>query len=243
MGAVKFGASRLDLYIDVQGWELCVDDRHNFVRRATKVATYEESDNFNGLVFGSRGTNTIYSRIYDKTSEIGKKGGLYVVQTWGDNYVSSLPVRRVEFQIGRLGLKQFGIDMAEEAINASPGVWRSLTEDWLTYRIESADSNRARWPIAPEWKVVQGATLANNAIGLKRMIDDHAISDLKLLRPGLTGYAATVTAIKGGRSIAEAMALVAEELHKYEVESGRPFESRVADKLGERSFTIPESLQ
>jgi len=78
MGAVRLGASRLDLYIDVQGWELCVDDRHNFVRRATKVSTHKECDIFNGLVFGSRGTNTIYSRIYDKTIEMGKKGGLYV---------------------------------------------------------------------------------------------------------------------------------------------------------------------
>jgi hypothetical protein len=75
------------------------------------------------------------------------------------------------------------------------------------------------------------------------MIEDHSLSDLKALRPGLTGYAATVTAIKGGRSIGEAVSLVAEELRRYEAESGRSFDSRVADKLGERSFTIPESLQ
>ena len=86
VGAVQLGASRLDLYIDLQGWDLRVDDRHNFVRRATKVATHEDSDNFNGLVFGTRGTNTVYSRIYDKTIEIGKKGGLYVEQTWGPNH-------------------------------------------------------------------------------------------------------------------------------------------------------------
>jgi hypothetical protein len=243
MGAVILGASRLDLYIDIQGWDISVEDRRNFVRRATKVSTHEECDNFNGLVFGTRGTNTVFGRIYDKTTEMGKKGGLYVEQTWGADYDPSLHVRRVEFQVGRAGLKQYGIDTVQEAIDLSPGLWRSLTENWLSYRIESTDSNRSRWPIAPEWKIVQQASLANNAIGLKRMIEDHALSDLKTLRPGLTGYAATVTAIKGGRSIADAVNLVAEELHQYEAETGRLFDSRVADKLGERSFTIPESLR
>lgn len=243
LGKVALGASRLDLYIDLQGWDLRVDDRHNFVRRATKVATHEDSDNFNGLVFGTRGTNTVYSRIYDKTIEIGKKGGLYVEQTWGPNYDPSLNVRRVEYQIGRAGLKQFGIDSVDDAINAAPGLWHSLTCDWLTYRIATEDSNRSRWPIAPEWRVVQGAKFANNAIGLERMIDDHARSDLKMLRPGLTGYVSSVTAIKGGRTIDEAGSLIAEELRQYERETGILFKARVSDKRGARSFTIPRELQ
>jgi hypothetical protein len=243
MGAVKLCASRLDLYVDVQGWDLSVDERRRFVSHARNVVGREKSDLFNGLEFGARGAKTIRLRIYDKTIEIAAKGGSYVEQTWNDDYDPSVPVLRVEFEVGRTPLTQYGIDTAQEAIDAAPGLWRGLSERWLTYRVETADSNKSRWPIAPEWIVVQQAALGNNAIGLDRMIEDHALADLKWLRPRLTGCAARVTAIKGGRSIADAVNLVAEELHKYEVETGRSFDSRVAEKLGERSFTIPESLQ
>ncbi len=242
-GALELNASRLDLYIDVQGWDLSVDDRHNFVRRAIKVAGYEESENFNGLAFGARATNTVYSRIYDKTIEMAKKGGQYVEQTWGPTYDPSLHVRRVEFQMGRQGLRHYGIDTPEEAINSAPGLWRNLTVEWLTYRVETADSNRSRWPIAHEWQVVEEASMAHGAIGLNRMVQDHAMADLESLRPALNGYITSVAAIKGGRFVSDTMDLVAEEVQQYVVDTGRSFETQVAEKLGKRSFTIPESLQ
>ena len=85
--------------------------------------------------------------------------------------------------------------------------------------------------------------MAHGAIGLSRMVNDHAMADLNALRPGLNGYVTSVAAIKGGRSVSDAMALVAEEIQRYEIYTGRPFETQVAEKLGKRSFTIPEILQ
>ena len=242
-GTLELAASRLDLYIDVQGWDVSVDDRHLFVRRAKAVAGHEASDDFNGLAFGARATNTVYSRIYDKTIETQKKGGHYVEQTWGPAYDPSLHVKRVEFQMGRKGLRHYGIDTPEEAIRSARGLWRNLTVEWLSFRVATADSNRSRWPIAPEWQVVQEASMAHGAIGLSRMVNDHVMADLKALRPGLNGYVTSVAAIKGGRSVSDAMALVAEEIQRYEVDTGRRFETQVAEKLGKRSFTIPEILQ
>jgi hypothetical protein len=242
-GALELNASRLDLYIDVQGWDLSVDDRHRFVRRAKAVAGHEESEEFNGLAFGARVTKTVYTRIYDKTIEIEKMGGQYVEQTWSSAYDPSLHVKRVEFQMGRKGLRLYGIDSPEEAINSAPGLWRNLTTEWLTYRVKTGDSNRSRRPIAPEWHVVQEATMAHCAIGLDRMVQDHAVADLDSLRPALNGYVTSVAAIKGCRSRSDAMALVEEEIERYEVDTGRPFETQVAEKRGKRSFTIPESLR
>jgi hypothetical protein len=242
-GKIELAASRLDLYIDVQGWDVSVDDRHRFVRRAKAVAGYEASEDFNGLAFGARATDTVYTRIYNKTSEIQKKGGHYVEQTWGPAYDPSLHVTRVEFQIGRKGLRHYGIDTPEEAIMSARGLWRNLTVEWLSFRVATADSNRSRWPIAPEWQVVQEASMAYGAIGLSRMAQDHVMADLKSLRPGLNGYVTSAAAIKGCRSRSDAMALVEEEIQRYEVDTGRPFEIQVSEKLGKRSFTIPEILQ
>lgn len=242
-GTLDLAASRLDIYIDVQGWDLSVNDRHFFVRRAKAVAGHEASDDFNGLAFGTRATNTVYTRIYDKTIEIQKKGGHYVEQTWSCAYEPSLHVKRVEFQVGRKGLRCYGIETPEEAIRSARGLWRNLTEEWLSFRVATSDSNRSRWPIAPEWQVVQGASMAHGAIGLSRMVNDHAMADLDALRPGLNGYVTTVAAIKGVRSRSDAMALVEEEIKRYEIDTGRPFETQVSEKLGKRSFTIPEMLQ
>ena len=242
-GTLELAASRLDLYIDVQGWDVSVDDRHRFVRRAKAVAGHEASDDFNGLAFGTRATNTVYTRIYDKTIEIQKKGGQYVEQTWSCAYEPSLHVKRVEFQMGRKGLRYYGIDTPEEAIMSARGLWRNLTVEWMSFRVATSDSNRSRWPIAPEWQVVQEASMAHGAIGLSRMVNDHAMADLNALRPGLNGYVTSVAAIKGCRSRSDAMAVVEEEIQRYEVDTGRPFEMQVAEKRGKRSFTIPESLQ
>jgi hypothetical protein len=242
MGVVALHASRLDLYIDIQGWDVQIDSRHRFVRRASKVGTHEDNDVFNGLVFGSRKTNTVYGRIYNKSAEIREKGGHYIEQTWGENYDPEIAVTRVEFQIGRQGLKEFGIDSVEEAIRSAPDLWVSLTRDWLSYRCEGSDTNKSRLPVAPEWIVVQNAQLANKAIGLKRMKLDRDSEDLWRLAAGLTGYAAQVTAIQGGRSIEDALTEIRFILESYEERSGKPFEERVAEKLGRRSFVIPAGL-
>jgi hypothetical protein len=85
--------------------------------------------------------------------------------------------------------------------------------------------------------------MAHCAIGLDRMVQDHAVADLDSLRPALNGYVTSVAAIKGCRSRSDAMALVEEEIERYEVDTGRPFETQVAEKRGKRSFTIPESLR
>jgi len=144
--------------------------------------------------------------------------------------------------MGRQGLRHYGIDTPEEAINSAPGLWRNLTVEWLTYRVETADSNRSRWPIAHEWEVVQEASMAHGAIGLNRMVQDHAMADLESLRPALNGYITSVAAIKGGRFVSDTMDLVAERFNNMLLIPEGRLKHRW-QKTWQRSFTIPESLQ
>lgn len=243
VGPVVLRASRLDLYVDIQGWQVDIGQRHRFVKRARKVSTHEEGEEFNGISFGSRKTNTFYARIYNKSAEMRQKGNHYVEQTWNADYVPDLPVIRTEFQVGRGGLKECGIDTIEEAIALSPDLWHLLTRDIVSYRAECPDSNRSRWPYSPEWIVVQNAGLGSNAIGIERMRQDQTAASLKTIAPAITGYCASVGALTGGTSVQDTLREVGKLLEQYESVSGKSFSARVSEKLGRTSIVIPESLQ
>ena len=64
-------------------------------------------------------------------------------------------VWRVEYQLRRKLLKQFGIETLQDLIMKSPDVWSYLTEDWFSVREPSlTDSTRSRWPLSSYWKTV-----------------------------------------------------------------------------------------
>lgn len=239
----KWSASRVDLYVDVQGWIPDIDLRRDFQCRARKRTGYEMGDEFNGLQFGSRGSGTVFARIYDKTIESAKRENKYVVQTWNDLYVPGEPVIRVEFQVMRDALVDYKIHSLEDVFRLSPSLWVTLSSSWLTLREHSDDSNCSRWPVATEWKVVQAASLGGHAIGLHRMKSDHRVADLESIAPALMGYMASVGAIEGASSLTDALECARGVIEKYESRTGRSFMSRVAHKQGSRSFLIPEILR
>jgi hypothetical protein len=72
--SVAWTLSRLDLHADVQGWNPTGNDRHRFVCRAKKLATYEDDGTLSGWTFGHRKSKTVNGRVYDKTSEIAGNG-------------------------------------------------------------------------------------------------------------------------------------------------------------------------
>ncbi len=242
MGEVRLEISRLDLYADTQGWMPEIDDRHEFVTRASSIGGYEDNHEFNGLTFGKRETGTIYVRIYNKTAEMKKKKDYYVEQVWGEKYDRSLPVIRTEFQIGRKGLRSFGISSVEDALECAPGIWLGVTEHWLSLRTIGMDSNRSRWPFAPEWMAIRNVSFANGAIGLERMTDDHGAADIGAIVRGLAGYTTSFAAIVGTRTVPETMEKCAHVLRDYTNARHENFEQTVARKLGERSFTVPREL-
>ncbi len=221
LGELVLHASRIDLFVDIQGWDLEADDRHDFVRRARDIGTRESGIEFNGLQFGSRKSKTIYCRIYNKTAEIRKTGEHYVEQMWGERFNPEAPVIRTEFEIGRKALRQYGIDSVEQAIESARELWKSLTSDSLTYRLDTADRNRSRRPIAPVRIVVQNAEFSSGAIGLERMKEDQANVDISRIAQFLTGYVTSVAAIKGVRSLEDAWPAVKEVLKMHERTSGR----------------------
>ncbi len=233
VGPLLLSVSRLDLHADFQGWELSGDDRHRFVCRGRERDTYEEGEDFTGFVFGKRATGTISARVYDKTIEVNKKGSDYWPEIWGASFDPARPVLRVEFEIGRAALREYGVEGPDEVLAVPGAIWANLTDEWLTYRLPIADSTKSRWPIASEWRVVQRASIRQNEIGLERTTEGKRVGDLRRQMPRLVGELTSFGAVVGTDTLPDTVIRLAREVRRYEVRSGVTFQARVRKKRAE----------
>ena len=231
---LRLTASRLDVFADFQGWAIAPDDRLNFVTRATQRDTHEESGVLTGFVFGRRKGKTLLARLYDKSLESRKKGTDWWPSVWGAGYDPAEPVLRIEFEFGRNGLRQYGVDTAAEALRCAPELWAAATGRWLTHRTPSQDATRSRWPFSPEWQQVHRCSFAIDAIGLERIKEGERQGSLRTLMPGTVGYLASVSAVLGVTTLDEALELLPQLVHDYGIASRRTFAERVDDKRRQR---------
>ncbi|MGH7918393.1 MAG: hypothetical protein ACREQM_00440, partial [Candidatus Dormibacteraceae bacterium] len=177
-GAVEPSVSRIDLYADVEGWPLQVDDLRRFVSRGRgrgchPVAEEEDSDRFwqlgrnlSGIEFGRRGGG-VYVRIFDKTAEIKRRGNSWLPALWGERK-SDGPVWRIEFEVRRKKLRERGLCIVEEVLEGQQDLWRYVTHQWLTYRTPQRDARVRRWPVDPIWQQVQAIRLHPTELGVVR---------------------------------------------------------------------------
>jgi len=234
-GPVDWSLSRLDLFCDVQGWDLVGDDRHRFVCRAQRRDLHEHGEQFGGFEFGRRSTKTICARIYDKTRQVEEKGLDWWPAIWGRSFDPSRPVLRIEAEIGRAGLTEFRVHSPEDGLAAAPDIWAHVTEQWLSYRVPTADDTKSRWPVAPEWREVQQASLRQGAAGVDRVRALARKGELRTLTPTLIGYAARAGALLGVSDVDTTMAAIGRLILDDESRRGIPFDYRVSIAASERS--------
>lgn len=227
---VFFSVSRIDLYVDIEGWGIGIEDRPNFVCRAGSVRTYEEENRFTGFEFGRRSTKTVCARIYDKTADITRTGADWWFDIWQRGEGTG-PVIRVELEWNREGLHQFGLSGVDETLAAVGDLWRYGTEEWLTHRSPTSDGNRARWPVSIPWTSVQKATLAQHAIGAERVSQQQRAGSLRRMTPALVGYLVAFAALRGTTGIDDTVASLTRFLRYDEILRGKAFADRVRHRL------------
>ena len=236
-GAVLFSVTRLDLFADFQGWDLDGDMRREFVCRAKSRITYEDDEHFNGFIFGKRDTGTFSARIYDKTIRAEQNGEGYWPMIWGESFDPAKPVLRVEFEINRAGLHQFGLSSTEDVLDAAGALWQYLTAEWLTHRVPGADQTKARWAISPQWKGVQRAIISENEHGLNRVYLGKRRGGVANIMPSLEGYLASLGAYAGAVSLDKLVPYLRDALAQRERDTGISFGDRVTEK--HRKFGLP----
>jgi hypothetical protein len=236
-GAVLFSVTRLDLFADFQGWDLDGDMRREFVCRAKSRITYEDDEHFNGFIFGKRDTGTFSARIYDKTIRAEQNGEGYWPMIWGESFDPAKPVLRIEFEINRTGLHQFGLSSTEDVLDAAGALWHYLTGEWLTHRVPGSDQTKSRWAISPQWETVQRAIFSENEHGLNRVYLGKRRGGVANLMPSLEGYLASFGAYAGAVSLDNLLPDLRDALAQRERDTGISFGDRVTEK--HRKFGLP----
>ncbi len=237
VAAPSWSVSRVDLFCDVQGWAPCGVDAHRFVCRADARRTFEDRGRLTGFSFGSRRTRTLYGRVYDKSAEVEHKGTTWWHEIWGDAYRPGEPVWRVEFEVARDALVEFGLSSPDEVLCATGDLWRYLTCEWLTLREpKGADVNRSRWPLSEEWRRIQAASLVSRRVGAERIAAARRTASVARLLPGLTGYLAAFAAAAGTDDVDDTVIAAVPHLRDYEAISRTPFAERVERKREARGL-------
>jgi hypothetical protein len=229
VGELVVGVSRLDLFVDWQGWIPQAEDRSQFVTRARARVLYEDVDALTGLQFGKRGSGPT-ARLYDKTEDIAKKGTTYWEEIWGERRVADQPVWRAEFEFSRACLREFNLDGPESVLAGAGGLWKYATEKWLTLRVPTLDQTASRWPVDGRWRGIQDATLADRSVGLERTRAAKANATLNWWLPRMRGALVACGALTGAESLDDALGALPTLLRDDEVRSGVSFEDRLAYK-------------
>ena len=229
-GPVLLEVSRIDLFADFQGWNVTGDDRHEFLCRADARNLFENAEEFNGLKIGKRESGTISARLYDKTIESAKSGTAYWKELWGEEFDPARSVLRVEFELHREVLRQFGVSTPDEVLASSGAMWHYLTHEWLTHRVPTSDETRSRWPVSIPWQAVQRARIAGESLGIERAYGAKQAGLLANLMPSLVGQLANFGALTGSVSTLDLIPNLERHLYLYSRTSGRSMPSRIVEK-------------
>jgi len=237
LGVIQWGASRVDLFADVQGWWPTVEERDRFVCRATTRDTFEVSGELTGFQFGRRKGGGLSARIYEKSSHVSMTGAEWVRDMWGNSYQPGQPVARIEFEFGRSVLRECGVDSPDDVFGNTAGLWGYATE-WLSYRDRSRDATRSRWPVATGWESIRDVSLRDRPVSVERTTSSRRTATEKRIVAGLCGYLSSLGAIRNIEGLGESLSSAESVLRLWEVETGIPFSERVARKRRELEWGL-----
>ena len=132
---------------------------------------------------------------YDKTKEMNISGKKWFEYLWSkSDWEKGEAVTRVEFQCRRKVVRMMQMRTIGELFLKVPDLWRYLTAEWLTIRINQKDSHRTRWSITEFWQVVQSAgSCFGEVTGVSRLKQMHSSRDI--LERNLRGYVYSLTAL------------------------------------------------
>lgn len=146
--------SRVDLAADFDiesGMTLDFLRTHR-VSRTKKTNHFEDGSDLETFYVGKRKSH-MHARIYDKRKQLKESSGnAELFQTlWG----GAKHPWRIEFELRRNILRGLSIHTVDDLKEQAGGLWRYLTEEWLSIRLPD-NENTTRRTIHPWWVDVQG---------------------------------------------------------------------------------------
>jgi hypothetical protein len=184
VGFVPFKPERLSRVDYAFDYHLPVVDftEDHFVTRMDKDSQHREHGRVQTFTFG-RGE--IVLRVYDKVAEIEQQSAkAWFFLLWGQDQ----DVWRIEWQVRKKLLRQFGIVTFEDLGKLRGDLLRYLCSEQATLRVPGGDGNRSRWALHPLWVDLQEQVRALPHLGVCRLDGKAAALDERLVRCALSVY-------------------------------------------------------
>ncbi|QEM67733.1 replication initiation factor domain-containing protein [Geobacter sp. FeAm09] len=186
--------SRVDMCVDYRipdGLTLPFLETHR-VSRAKETTFHLRHDVLETYYVGSPSA-PVRLRIYDKDKEIHAKGTkFWFAEIWNTDDIAE--VWRVEFQMRRPFLRQFGINSLEDLWQKIGGVWAYLTGEWISLRLPD-NGRTARRSVLPWWEHVQQAgNQYDSAGGVRRYGQSDMLAPVEWYVSHVAGCLASVAA-------------------------------------------------
>jgi hypothetical protein len=218
-GEFTLAVSELHACADVAGWDLTLADVARFVTRGHSTAPRvlgEDANQTDGdashlpaiipRLRSRRCTGFDFSRgaahaccVYDKTAELAVSRKDWMRAVWTANgWDGSSRVLRVEFRYKRECLRELDVDDASAFLDRGqlPSLWAYSTKSWLRHTTPTRDATATRWPVSPEWELIQRAEFYGD--GVPGVRERKRASDLKLICQMMAGCSSTAGALLAG---------------------------------------------
>lgn len=125
--------SRADLCCHTDSIRLRFDDIEKFKSRCREQNCFMHDRALSSLNFGSRATQKVYARIYDKSLEIQeKRHKTWFRDIWESKGLNPDKVWNIEFELNREFFTDYYIDTVDDFIDKIKTIWRYLTVEWLS---------------------------------------------------------------------------------------------------------------
>jgi hypothetical protein len=149
----------------------------------------------------------IQLRLYNKGEEV-KQGGikLLFLELWGRETLDD--IWRVEFQLRRPALKEFGVNSLHDLEEKQGGLWDYLTGKWFSLRLTDNDKAERR-TVHPFWAGVQGAFASGAKNEVKRVYGSTGAASPEWHLSHIDGCLSSFAALLGISNREEAL----QELH------------------------------
>ncbi|MCL6456514.1 MAG: hypothetical protein K6T85_00765 [Gorillibacterium sp.] len=231
--------NRIDLcyHTDDIPYGFCAD---RFVGRFTVDDTRRAHRIITGVNLGSRRSQQLYLRCYNKSLEARATKKSWFKAIWLAAGLDIKKVWNIEFQVDREFFSDFKagrqrLDTAEDVIDRMPTIWYYLTNEWATYRIPD-DDRRTRWTIDPWWSGLASFYECNEHLS---RFKQRTLPTVDLLIPAIRGYLSSYAARLGGDlEDGSLLADLVAKMKEYELTADKTFLEVVERKM---ALIDPES--
>jgi hypothetical protein len=164
-GSIQFvQVSRVDLCCDfwIPGGLSYEFLRSHKITRNDKGNLFLDKDDVETYYVGNKKA-PIQLRMYNKGVEVKQEGGkkLWFLELWQRESIED--IWRIEFQIRRSALRDFGINSLDDLKEKQAGLWRNLTSKWFSLRLPDNEKAERR-TIHPFWCAVQECFKQNGPV-------------------------------------------------------------------------------